>query len=99
MSRTTADVVVVDRAEADGDVGLAEVHDRVAGSRVAIGPAADGAARDEMSLTDDAVEGLVGVAEAEQVVRLVAGDAGEDARRTRGPQILVWPCSGGPWKK
>ena len=45
-----AGVVVVDGAEADGDVRLADVHDRVASSRVAIGPASDGAAGDDVRL-------------------------------------------------
>jgi hypothetical protein len=40
-------------------------------------------------LADDAVECLVGVAEGEQVIGLVAGDPRQHSRWARGPEVLV----------
>ena len=84
-------MVVVDGPESDGDVRLADVHDGVSSPRVAIGPAADGAAGDDVRLAHDAVPRLVRVPEAEQVVGLVAGQSREHAGRARGPQVLGLP--------
>ena len=80
--------VVVDVAEPDDHVG-AHVDHRVASPRVAVGAASDRAGRHEVRRPDHAVERLVGVPEAEDVVALVGRDAGEGARRPVGPQVLA----------
>ena len=72
-------MVVVDRPEPDGDVRLAEVDHGIARPRIAVGPTSDRPACHDMSLPDDAMERLVGVPEAEEIVGLVAGEAREDA--------------------
>ena len=71
-------VVVVDRAKTDRHVRITDVDDRIARPRVATGPAPDGAAGHEVRLPNDPVERLMRMAEAEQVVRLVAGDPRQD---------------------
>ena len=84
-----AEVVVRDRSEVDHHIGPGDVDYRVAGVHVVERATADRAGRHQVALADDAMEGFVRVAEAQQIVPLVAGHAGEDAARPIAPQVIA----------